>query len=161
VPDVFAFALPAGDLKAKLTTGLLVGDIAVTADNHVFAVDHNCMTVFKDHNPKMKVFDLGTGKHLRNIAGRDTGVRYAVAASRDGERVIAWTGKLKINFDWVDFVANDETVDRTFSVWNSRNYEAVATSQNIPGLDPSTLRISSRGNYVLSCGRGPAIYELP
>jgi WD40 repeat protein len=136
IPDVFAFAVPSGEIKTRLTTGLLVGDIAVTADHRVFAVDNNCMTLWNDHHPKMKVFDLGTGKHLRDLRGRDTGVRYAVATSREGDRVIAWTGRLKINFDWVDMVSHDARVDETFSIWDSRTYEGIATSRNMPELDP-------------------------
>lgn len=160
-PDVFAFEVPSGIIRSKLTTGLLVGDIAVTPDSRVFAVDNDCMTVFKDHHPKMKVFDLGSGKHIRDIRGRGTGVRYTVAMSRDGERVIAWTGKLKINFDWADMVANDARVDSTFSIWSARDYRPIATSQDIPGLDPSTLRVSAKGTYALSCGKNAAVYELP
>jgi hypothetical protein len=160
-PDVFAFGVPSGTIRAKLKTGLLVGDIAVTADNRVLAVDTDCMTVFKDHDPKLKVFDLNTGKHLHDLHGRGTGVRYTLSVARNGERVLAYTGKLKINFDWLDFVALDVKVDSTFSVWNLKDYSGVVSSQDLQGLSPSGLRISTKGRFAVSCGKASAVYELP
>jgi hypothetical protein len=133
----------------------------VTADHRVFAVDSQCMTVLKDHHPKMKVFDLGTGKHLRDVRGRDTGVRYAIAASRDGDRVIALRGKLKVKFDWGDMFSHEARVDDTFSIWDSRSYEGITTSQNMPEPNPSSLRLSPNGTYALSGGKTVNVYKLP
>ena len=160
-PDVFAFGVPSGTIRAELKTGLLVGDIAVTPDNRVLAVDNDCMTVFKDHDPKLKVFDLNTGKHLHDLHGRGTGVRYTISVARNGERVLAYTGKLKIKFDWGDFVANDVRVDATFSVWNLKDYSGVVSSQDLQGLSPSGLRISQSGRFAVSCGKASSVYELP
>jgi len=160
-PDVFAFAVPSGTIKAELKTGLLVGDVAITADNRVLAVDSGCMTVFKDHDPKLKVFDLNTGKHLHDLHGRGTGVRYRISVARNGERVLAYTGKLKIKFDWGDFVANDAMVDATFSVWNLKDYSGVVTSQDLKGLNSSGLRISPNGRFAVSSGQASSVFELP
>ena len=160
-PDVFAFAVPSGTIKAELKTGLLVGDVAITADNRVLAVDSGCMTVFRDHDPKLKVFDLNTGKHLDDLHGRGTGVRYRISVARNGERVLAYTGKLKIKFDWGDFVANDAKVDATFSVWNLKDYSGVVTSQDLKGLNSSGLRISPNGRFAVSSGQASSVFELP
>jgi WD40 repeat protein len=169
-PDVFAFDAQTGNLKYKFSTGLLTVSIAVTADNRVLAVDGDCMGVLKDRNPKLRVFDLITGKHLRDVSGRETGVRYLVSASADGSRFLGFTGKMKTKFDWVDFVSNDAVVDRTFSVWNLNTYDEVVTSQDIPGLNPAegipglnpgTIRLSSKGRYAVSVGKSSAVYELP
>jgi hypothetical protein len=161
MPDVFAFEVPDGTIRAKLKTGLLVGDIAVTADSRVLAVDNGCMTVFKDHDPKLKVFDLNTGKHLRDFHGRGTGVRYTVSVARNRERVLAYTGKIKINFDWGDFVARGAMVDATFSVWNLKDYSGVVTSQDLKGLNSSGLRISPNGRFAVSSGQASSVFELP
>ncbi len=159
--DIFAFLVPSGVIEGELKSGLLVGGIAVTPDNRVLAVDGDCMTVFKDHNPKLKVFDLKTGKHLHDLGGRGTGVRYTVSAARNGGRVLAYTGKLKIKFDWGDFVADDVKVDTTFSVWNLNDYSGVASSQDLKGLNPACLRISPNGRFAVSCGNASSVYELP
>jgi WD40 repeat protein len=160
-PDVFAFDVQTGAIKYKLTTGILTGSIAVSSDNRVFAVDLNCMGMFKNHDPKLKVFDLTTGKNLRRISGRESGVRYLVSASADGSRFLAFTGRMRVKFDWGDALPYGVAADETFSAWNLLSYEGIVTSQNIPGLRVSEIRLSSRGNYVVSYGKASFVYELP
>jgi WD40 repeat protein len=165
-PDVFVVDPASGAIKSKLSTGLLVGDIAVTADGRLFAVDHDCVGVFVNHDPKLRVFDLRTGKKLKELSGRGTGVRYAASASRNGNRVVAYTGIVKAKFDWGDMVPFDKHIDAVFSVWDLSNYELLVTSQNlaqrtsghfrVAGQIP--LRMSPKGGFVL---QGGAIYELP
>jgi hypothetical protein len=86
-PDVFVVDPTSGAIEDKLSTGLLVGDISVTADGRLLAVDHGCVGVFVNHDPKLRVFDLRTGKNVKEPSGRGTGVRYAASASRNGNRV--------------------------------------------------------------------------
>jgi WD40 repeat protein len=165
-PDVFVVDPTSGAIENKLSTGLLVGDIAVTADGRLFAVDHGCVGVFVNHDPKLKVFGLRIGKKVKELSGRGTGVRYAASASRSGNRVAAYTGIVKAGFDWGDMVPFDKHIDATFSVWNPSNYELLVTSQNlaertsgrfrVAGQIP--LRMSPKGGFVL---QGGAIYELP
>jgi WD40 repeat protein len=159
-PDVFVFDADSGKIKQKFRTGLTTGSIAVTG-GHVLAVDENCLRVFKDHNPDLRVFELSTGKRVRELSGRGAGVRYRVSASADGSRFLAFTGIMKMQFDWLDAVPTDRTVDETFTVWNVADYSAVATSQNIPGLKSSDLRISAKGAYAVSYGKASFVYELP
>lgn len=160
-PDVFAFDVATGTIKHKFTTGLLTGSIAVTADDRVLAVDENCLGVFSNHDPKLRVFDLSTGKKIREVSGRGAGVRYSVASSADGSRFLAFTGKVKMKFDWSDAVPQDLRVDGTFSVWNLSNYEGVVTSQNLPGLNAQGLRLSPKGGYAVSVGKASFVYKLP
>jgi WD40 repeat protein len=160
-PDIFAFDVLTGAVKPEFTTGLLTGSVAVTSDGRVLAVDLNCLGVFTNHDPKLKVFDLATGKKLREVSGRGGGVRYLVSASADGRRFLAFTGKMKAEFDWGDLLPFDTVVDETFSVWDLKTYEGIATSQNIPGLKNSWLRISSNGAYAVSYGNASFVYELP
>jgi WD40 repeat protein len=165
-PDVFVVDPASGVIENKLSTGLLVGDIAVTADGRLFAVDYDCVGVFVDHDPKLRVFDLRASKKVKELPGRGTGVRYAVSVSRNGNRVAAYTSIVKAGFDWGDMVPFDKRIDATFSVWNISNYEFLVTSQNLPertsgrsrvaGQIP--LRMSPKGGFVL---QGGAIYELP
>jgi len=160
-PDVFAFDVATGAIKQKFTTGLLTGSIAVSADNHVLTVDENCLGVFANHDPKLRVFDLSTGKKIREVSGKGTGVRYSVSSSADGSRFLAFTGKVKMKFDWSDAVPQDVRVDSTFSVWNLSNYEGVVTSQNLPSLNAKGLRLSPKGGYAVSVGKASFVYELP
>jgi hypothetical protein len=130
-PDVFAFDVVTGAIKQKFTTGLLTGSIAVSADGRVLAVDENCLGVFANHDPKLRVFDLSTGKRIREVSGRGAGVRCSVSSSADGSRFLAFTGKVKMKFDWSDAVPQDVRVDGTFSAWNFSNYDGIVTSQNL------------------------------
>lgn len=165
-PDVFAVQPLSGAIQQKLTTGLLVGDIAVTPDSRVLVVDRDCVGVFENHHPPLRVFDLRTGKKIKELTGWGGGVRYAISVSRNGGRAVADTGIVKARFDWGDMVPFDVQGDSTFSVWNLKNYEGLVTSQNlmqrmsgrfrVDGQVP--LRISPNGGFVL---RGNSIYELP
>jgi WD40 repeat protein len=160
-PDIFAFDSQTGVIQQKITTGLLTSSIAVSLDSRVLAVDFNCFGVFKNHHPNLKIFDLTEGKHLRSISARETGARYLVSASADASRFLAFTGKIAAKFDWSDAVSYDRVVDETFSVWSFTNYEGIVTSQNIPGLKESELRLSSKGKYAVSYGKASFVYELP
>ena len=160
-PDFFAFDAATGAIKQKFTTGLLTGSIAVSADGRVLAVDENCLGVFANHDPKLRVFDLSTGKRIREVSGRGAGVRYSVSISADGSRFLAFTGKVKMKFDWSDAVPQDVRVDGTFSVWNLSNYEGVVTSQNLPGLNAQGLRLSPKGGYAVSVGKVSFVCTLP
>ena len=160
-PHLFAFDVRTGATTQKFNTGLLTGSIAITSDGRILAVDRNCLGVFKNHDPKLRVFDLLTGKIVQEISGRGAGVRYSVSISADGSRFLAFTGKLKAGFDWLDVVPYDVRVDSTFSVWNVHNYQGILTSQNIPGLNAWGLRLSPKGGYVISIGKTSFIYELP
>lgn len=161
LPDVFAFDTQTGVVRHKLITGLLVTSAAVLPGDRVLAVDGNCLGVLRNHDPKMRIFDLATGKRIRQIDGRETGVRYFVSASADGSRLLAFTGEMKARFDWGDMVPNDRIVDETFSVWDGTDYSGIVTSQNIPGLRRSQLRISPHGHYAVSVGKVSYVYKLP
>jgi len=165
-PDVFVVDPASGAVENKLSTGLLVGDIALTADRRLFAVDYDCVGVSVDHDPKLRVFDLRTGKKIRELSGRGTGVRYAVSASANGNRIAAYTGIVKAGFDWGDMVPFDKQIDETFSVWDLKNYEVLVTSQNLAERTSGRfriagqihLRMSPTGRFVV---QGGTIYELP
>jgi hypothetical protein len=161
-PDIYTLNVQSGEIRPKLTTGLLAGSIAVTADNRLLVADSNRLGILANRNPKLKVFDLLTGKLLRQISGRGTGVRYVVSVSGDGSRFLAFTGRMKPKIDWSDLVAwDDEAVDETFSVWSLKDYAGILTSQMIPGLRFSRLRLSAQGRYAFSYGRASFVYELP
>ena len=167
-PDVFVVQPLTGEIQNEFTTGLLVGDIAVTPDGRVLAVDKDCIGLFANHHPPLRVFDLGTGKMLKEVYGRGSGVRYVVSASQDGSRVAAYTSILKPRFDWLDMAAYGVTADPTFSVWNLKNYEGLVTSQRLSLSEGMTgpihiqgsvpMRISPKGRFLV---QGTNIYELP
>ena len=150
----------------KTTTGLLLGDIAVTPEDQIWTVDFDCVGVLRDRAPKMKIFDLHTGKKITQLAGPDGDVRYAVSASRDGHRIVAYTGKVKGVFDWGDLDSYDKSVNHSFTVWDGRSKRSLFTSEDLTsgpggfpnGLRGMTLRISAMGRFVLY---GNTIYELP
>lgn len=160
-PDVFALDSQTGAVMREIKTGLEVGGLAISPDDRVLVAESGCFKLTSHREPQVRVFDLATGKLVRNIPGGATGVRYSVAVSRDGNRCLAFTGNIKTKFDWLDFQAYGARVDETFSIWNLNSYDEILTSQNIPGLEHSTLKLSSRGNFVLSYGRANFVYALP
>jgi hypothetical protein len=119
------------------------------------------MKLFRDHDPKLKIFDLASGKCTRTFSGRGSGIRNLVTASADGSRFLAFTGKMKLNFDWGDAISYSVPVDETFSIWSVSNYKGVVTSQNIPGLRESGVRLSPKGRYAVSYGKVSFVYQLP
>lgn len=158
-PDVFGFDVRTGAVETSLTTRLMVGDIAVTPARELLAVDANCVGVFSDHHPKMAVFDLRTGKHVRGVGVKKTGVRYQVSVSRNGQRAVAWTSEVKCKFDWGDMDCDNWSTKPMFTVWHLPNFSVVATSQVLP--TGGALKISSTGRYVLVYGKKGFVFEVP
>ena len=157
--DVFAFNVRTGAIEYELKTGIPAPRIAVTADSRVLAVDGGCIDARIE--PKLRVFDLTSGKHLLNISAGGESIGYSVSASADGTRFLAFVAKVKRTFDWLDFVSDYETADRKFSVWNLTNYEGIVTSQNVPNTAHSELRLSAKGRWAVSEGKASLVYELP
>jgi hypothetical protein len=165
-PDLLVIDALSGAERFLLNTGMAAGGIAITPGDRGWVVDRAERGVFTNHTPKMKVFDLRTGKQLRKLEGHGSGVRYVVSASRNGNRVVAFTGTVKTKLNGFDAGSFDRVVDLSFSVWDANSYEGIVTSQTLPApqqynaLDPTggMLRISSKGGLVLF---GPNIYELP
>lgn len=160
-PDIFVLDALTGTVKSEITTGLQVGDFAVSTGSRVLAVQNGCFHLTRNSDPQLVVFDLNTGKQVRTVPARKTGIRYSVSVSADGSRFLAFTGASETKFDWLDGTTYGASVDDTFSVWNLTNYGGILTSQSITGLHNSKLKISSRGNFALSYGRAAFVYELP
>jgi len=160
IPDVLGVDSQTGMTKVGITTGLIVGDIAVTPGHELLAVDRNCVNVLQNHHPRMKVFDLSTGKFARNVQADGTGVRYAVSVSRDGQRAVAWTSDMRCQFDWLDMVCYDRAVKEMLTIWHLPDFSVVASAVvNTPSDRP--LRMSSMGRYVLTYGKTVSVLELP
>jgi WD40 repeat protein len=160
-PDVFEFEVPSGNVRRKISTDMTTGNIAVSADGRLFAADRNCIGVFANHDPKLKVIALATGETIKTLSGRGTGLRYFVAASGDQSRFLAYSGTVKPNIDWLDATASPKFVDETFSVWNMHDYSPIVTSQNIPGLNRAEVRMSTTGRFVVVAGFTSGVYEVP
>jgi WD40 repeat protein len=161
--DVFAFDLQTGAIKHEIKTGLGVGEFAITPHNRVLTVETGSPKLFSRGEPQLTIFDLNTGKIIREIPGVRTGAiaRNSVSVSAEGNRCLAFTGNMKKKFDWGDLDTYNVVIDETFSIWSLGTYDEILTSQNIPGLGHSTLKLSSRARLVLSYGKANFVYELP
>lgn len=142
-PDVFVFGAKNGAFTTSLTTGLLVGDIAVTPNGQLLAVDSNCVGVFANHHPALKVFDLKTDRHLRDVHAPPSGIRYSVSVSRDGERAVASTSGVRCKFDWGDMNCGSQTVEPRFTVWHLPEFSLVANWQ--PSVNSGHQTAPGRG----------------
>lgn len=161
--DVFVVDALSGVIRKKFTIDLSA-NIAV-ANDQLWAVTEENEAVFKNKQPKMEIFDLQSGARVGRVKGRESGVRYGVAASADGSRVAAFTGRIKMAFDWGDTVWRNVSVDRTFTVWDRRSLKEVATSQDLNakggfwiwGAGRESMRMSAKGTYVMY---GTRVYEV-
>jgi hypothetical protein len=168
-PDVFGFDARTGTIKTAITTGLLVGDIAVTPTGQLLAVDSDCVGLLTNHHPKLRVFDLKTNKHARDVRAEKSGVRWTVSVSRNGQRAAAWTSDVRCKFDWLDMACYGTTVSPVFTVWRLPDFSVVArspaVSTGVSAWNPTgtrgALRISSTGHYLLMYGPRGSVFELP
>jgi hypothetical protein len=165
--DVFGFDPLTGATQTAITTGLLVGDIATTLSGQLLAVDSNCVGVFTNLHPRLRVFDLINNKHPHDVKADPSGARYRVSVSPDGKRAAAWTSGVKCAFDWGDMVCVDRVVDTAFTVWRLPDFSVVVRSKLSPGPaafalgSKDALRLSSSGHYLLVYGKSGVIVELP
>ena len=139
-------------------------DIAVTPSGQLLAVDFNCVGVFRNHHPKLRVFDLKTNKLARDVSAAKTGVRYWVSVSRNGQRAAAWTSDVRCQFDWGDMVCGEWTVKSMFTVWRLPDFSVAARSEVAFGEQPfrgGPLRLSSTGRYLLMYGTTGWVFEVP
>lgn len=151
-PNVFLFDTRNGTELKTFDTELVTRSIAVSC-GRLFAVDSGEVGLISNHDPKMKVFDLGTGKVVGQLSGRESGVRFVVAAARNANIITAFTGKIKRGFDWLDITSYSYAEDTTFTVWNSNTLQQLITSPKVNGL--ADLRLSADGKHVLFYGATP------
>jgi len=167
--DVFGFDARTGAITAAFTTGLLVGDIAVTPGELLLAVDANCVGVHSNRNPKLVVFDLKRNNLTREVRAEKTGIRYKVSVSRNGQRAVAWTSDVRCRFDWCDMVSYGCTADPMFTVWRLPDFSVVVSSPKLfvrgriiaPDQEAVALRMGSTGHYLLVYGTSGLVFELP
>ena len=147
--DVLAVAMP-------------VSSIAVTSDQRVFVVDGRPKGVFIARDPTLRVFDLATnGRMIHEFGGRGNGVRYHLSVSRDGRRIVAFTGIQKMEINWEYLIYVPQLLDRTFSVWDLQNKQGIVTSQDLLGMENNFFSISPGGHFVVISGLHPQVVELP
>lgn len=160
-PDIFGFDAETGATRYRLTSGMDSPRVIVTPDSRVLAVPGPCVHNFSHNHSKLKVFDLISAKHLHDGSSRVTGVGYSISASADGKRFLAFTGEVRKKFDWGDAYFYYVDVDRKFSVWSLTEYAGIVTSQDVPNLEVTELRLSPNGRYAVSCGKASFIFDLP
>jgi len=137
-----------------------VSSIAVTSDQRVLVVDGRQKGVLVARDPALQVFDLASGKMVHEIGGRGNGVRNHLSVSRDGRRLVAFTGLEKMEFNWEYFVYVPHALDQTLSVWELQNYQGIVTSQDLQRLE-NGFSISPGGHFVAVSGPRPQVVELP
>jgi WD40 repeat protein len=87
---------------------------------------------------------------VHELGGRGSGVRHHLSVSRDGRRLVAFTGKQRICVDLDGW--GSCSVDQTFSVWDLKTYAGIATSQSLEGLVGGLFSISPAGHFVVITG---------
>jgi WD40 repeat protein len=159
--EIVELDVATGARAVVLAVAIPVSSIAVTSDQRVFVVDGRPKGVFIARDPTLRVFDLASGKMVHEFGGRGNGVRYRLSVSRDGRRLVAFTGIQKMEFNWEYLVYVPQLLDRTLSVWDLRNNQGTVTSQDLQGLENNFFSISTGGHFVVISGQHPQVVELP
>lgn len=159
-PDIFGFDVETGATKYRVTSGMDSPQVIITSDNRVLAIRGACSGKFSHNHDTLKVFDLISGKRLHDGSSRVTGVGERIVGSADGKRFLALTGRVgrKFNLGDADFDLVD--VDQKFSVWSLTDYKGIVTSQDVPNLAFSKLRLSANGHYAISYGKASFVFDL-
>jgi len=161
-PNLFVFEAQSGALLKVIRPGHAAGSIAFTPDNRLYTVDINPPGVVENRKAKVHIFDADTGKRLGTISHTRSGVRYQVSASRDGRRLLGYTGLQTLKWDWEGLAFFPQHMDSRFTVWDLRTMQEVFTSPDMGTLGPR-LSLSVTGRYVLLVQHpdGASILQLP
>ncbi len=162
IAKVFVFDPQSGALLRVIHPGHSAGSVAFTPDNRLYTVDINAPGIVENKSPKIHIFDADSGKRLGTIAHVRSGVRYYVSASKDGRRLLGYTGFQTHRWDWGDMVFFPEHVDSKFTVWDLQTRQEIVTFRDMGWPAPS-FRLSASGRLVLMLpfSGHVSILELP
>jgi WD40 repeat protein len=159
--EIVEFDIATDARAVRLLVTMPVSSIAVTSDQRVYVVDGRQKGALVARDPTLQVFDLASGKMVHEFGGRGNGVRYHLSVSRDGRRLVAFTGKEEMKFDWEYSIYVPYTLDRTLSVWDLQDNQGIVTSQDLQSLEHSFFSISPAGHFVVVTGQHSQVVELP
>jgi WD40 repeat protein len=134
------------------------------SENHLYAVQTSrCKGSISNRHLGMEAFDLATWKRQKTLFLPHKDIHGSVSYA--GGRLLANTGKVESQFDWLDAVTWSRDLSVEFTVWgdDARSEMSVFAPSTVllrPPESPS-LRFSRTGKMILLKAKKPQVFQLP
>ena len=136
-----------GKTVSEINTGYLAGAVAFIGEDKVATVSAN-PDVKHFNKDTIKIWDVETGRLIRQISSEPGGVHDKLLVSADGRVALGYVGLDKLDGPWWT-EQNNITVYQRFRLWNLSKDEVIATSPDLPELTGSAFALSAKGDIVL------------
>ncbi len=155
-----------GKILEQLNTGYLAGPVAYAGDSKLLTATAEMAWMLPAGSHSIKVWDLATGRMLRQIQAPPMGVRGSLEVSADGHRVLGYIGAEESAGPVGDPESSFDIFEQRFRIWALPSGRVLATSPALPKASKrAQLRTSAKGNAVLVYWKYPdnpiLIYEVP
>jgi hypothetical protein len=141
--------------------GEIPGPIAFSND-HLYAVEgaDSKSSLFKSHLD-MTVFDAHGWKRQKAISLPHKDIHDSVSFANG--RLLADTGTVKTDFDWLDGVRYAFATSAQITIWEGEARTIIFTSTPLPTKRPSgiRMRLSRTGRMVLFNPQNPQVFQIP
>lgn len=137
-----------GKTVSEINTGYIAGAVAFIGEDRVATVSANPDVKHFDKDT-IKIWDVETGRLIRQISSQPGGVHDTLLVSADGRVALGYVGLDKLVGPWWMIERNNVTVYQRFRLWNLGTDEVIATSPDLPSLVGSAFALSANGDVVL------------
>jgi WD40 repeat protein len=162
--NVVIYEVSSGRLVNSLNTGYLAGSVCLGANGTVLTVSGDNAHPDRNGKDTLKIWDVQTGKLLREIASPPEGIHYNLQISEDGRVAVAYDGleKTKGFLERVNI-----TVSQRLRMWDLTTGKVLATTPDllptVQGGSPH-FRVSPKGDliviYAIGLSRPLSIFEI-
>lgn len=160
--NVFTYDVNSGEITSEFSTGYLAAEVRFVGNDTLATV--SAETGLGGHKKDgIRLWDVKTGRLLREILSPPTGVRYHLEVSEDGKTALGYVAKEVNHWWWLD-PASVITEYARFRLWDLATGGVIATSPDLPNTTGSDLALSPKGDVVLvydvATGGALVFYEL-
>lgn len=160
--NVFVYDVNSGEITSESNTGYLAAEVRFVENDTLATV--SAETGLGGHKKDgIRLWDVKTGRLLREILSPSTGVRYHLEVSEDGKTALGYVAK-EVNHWWWFDPASVITEYERFRLWDLATGGVIATSPDLPNVTGSDLALSPKGDVVLvyrvATGDTLVFYEL-
>jgi WD40 repeat protein len=161
--NVVIYEVNSGRLANAINTGYLAGTVCFGADGTLLTVSGDNSHTTRSSKDTLKIWDVQTGKLLREIASPPEGIHYNLQVSEDARVAVAYNGleKTKGFLERVNI-----TQYQRLRIWDLPTGNVLATTPNllpmVQGGSPH-FRVGPKGDviviYAIGLGRPLSIIE--
>jgi WD40 repeat protein len=162
--NVVIYEVSSGRPLNSINTGYLAGTVRLGADGTLLTVSGDNSRPERNGKDTLKVWDLQTGKLLREIASPPEGIHYNLQISEDGRVAVAYDGLEKTK-GFLERV--NVTLYQRLRMWDLATGNVLATTPDllpmVQGGSPH-FRVSPNGDviviYAIGLSRPLTIFEI-